>query len=211
MIMTVLKYVLAVTAAYLLGSLSMSIFISKGVMNSDVRTHGSGNAGATNMARVFGLRMGFLTLAGDMAKAGLAMLAGWLLLGEWGLCTAGIACLLGHCFPALHEFRGGKGVSAGAAVFLAIDWRVLAAALAVFLITAVLSRKVSLGSIGAAVTGFAAAAFLGVSVPRIILAAAAMLIVVLQHRENIIRLVKGTEPDFKAADAGKKKPEANRN
>ena len=203
--------VLSVLAGYLLGSLSMYVIVSGLIYKSDVRKHGSGNAGATNMARVFGLRMGFLTLAGDMAKAGLAMLAGWLLLGEWGLCTAGIACLLGHCFPALHEFRGGKGVSAGAAVFLAIDWRVLAAALAVFLITAVLSRKVSLGSIGAAVTGFAAAAFLGVSVPRIILAAAAMLIVVLQHRENIIRLVKGTEPDFKAADAGKKKPEANRN
>ena len=205
--MIIFKGILAAVCAYMLGSLSMSICISKCVMNSDVRAHGSGNAGATNMARVFGLRLGVLTLAGDMLKAALAMLAGWLLLGEWGLCISGAACLVGHCFPVLHEFRGGKGVSAGAAVLLAVDWRVLLAAVVCFAVFVLLSRKVSLGSLGAAVMGFCAAAYLGVSTPRLILAAFAMLIVMLRHRENILRLIAGTEPDFKPAGEKKKKPE----
>ena len=204
--MMIFKGVLAAVCAYMLGSLSMSICISKCVMNSDVRAHGSGNAGATNMARVFGLRLGVLTLAGDMLKAALAMLAGWLLLDELGLCISGAACLVGHCFPVLHEFRGGKGVSAGAAVLLAVDWRVLLAAVVCFAIFALLSRKVSLGSLGAAVMGFCAAGYLGVSTPRLILAAFAMLIVMLRHRENILRLIAGTEPDFKPAGEKKKKP-----
>lgn len=197
--MFILKQLVIAAAAYCLGSLSMSIFISKNIMNSDVRSRGSGNAGATNMARVFGLRMGLLTLFGDMAKTGAAMLIGWLFAGDWGLFTAGAACLIGHCYPASHEFRGGKGVSAGAAILLAIDWHVLAFAVAVFALAAVISRKVSLGSVGAAVTGFCAAAFLGLETPRLLLAAFTMLLVIFRHRENIVRLINGTEPDFKPA------------
>lgn len=201
--MMAIKLIFTALTAYLIGSLSVSIFISRTVMSSDVRAHGSGNAGATNMARVYGLRMGALTLFGDMAKAGAAMLTGWLIAGEWGLFAAGACCLLGHCYPFFHEFRGGKGVSSGAAILLAADWRVLAAAVVMFALFAVLSRKVSLGSVGAAVTGFCAAAFLGLDLPRLLLAAFAMLLVLLRHRENILRLINGTEPDFKPAPVRK--------
>lgn len=202
--MIVLKYLFSTVCAYLLGSLSVSIFISRTVMKNDVRAQGSGNAGATNMARVFGLHLGLITLAGDMLKAAAAMLLGWLLLGENGMCACGAACLLGHCYPALHEFRGGKGVSVGAMVFLLIDWRVLAVAAVFFALFAVLSRKVSLGSLMAAVSGFAAAAYLGLSLPRLLLAAGAMLLVVARHRENIIRLVRGTEPNFTLGSSKRK-------
>lgn len=201
--MEIIRYVLAALCAYMLGSMSVSIFISKSFLKNDVRGLGSGNAGATNMARVFGLRMGVVTLLVDMLKAALATLIGWLLAGEWGLCVAGVACILGHCFPVLHEFRGGKGVSVGAALLLIADWRVILVAAAFFALAAVLSKKVSLGSLAAAVTAFASAAFFGIGAPRLIMVSFAALMVVLRHRENIIRLIKGTEPDFKPGGTAK--------
>lgn len=208
--MIVLKYILTAVCAYFLGSVSVSILLSRGIMNADVRAHGSGNAGATNMARVFGLRMGAVTLAGDMLKAAMAMLLGFALLGERGMCVAGALCLVGHCYPALHEFRGGKGVSVGTAVFLAADWRVLAVAVVFFALAAFLSRKVSLGSLAAAVSGFAAAAYLALPLPRLLLVAFTMLLVILRHRENIIRLVRGTEPDFTLGSAKRRRADESR-
>lgn len=208
--MIILKYILTAVCAYFLGSVSVSILLSRGIMNADVRAHGSGNAGATNMARVFGLRMGAVTLAGDMLKAALAMLLGFALLGERGMCVAGALCLVGHCYPALHEFRGGKGVSVGTAVFLAADWRVLAVAVVFFALAAFLSRKVSLGSLAAAVSCFAAAAYLALPLPRLLLVAFTMLLVILRHRENIIRLVRGTEPDFTLGSAKRRRTDESR-
>lgn len=208
--MIILKYILTAVCAYFFGSVSVSILLSRSVMNADVRAHGSGNAGATNMARVFGLRMGAVTLAGDMLKAALAMLLGFALLGERGMCVAGALCLVGHCYPALHEFRGGKGVSVGTAVFLAADWRVLAVAVVFFTLAAFLSRKVSLGSLAAAVSGFAAAAYLALPLPRLLLVAFTMLLVILRHRENIIRLVRGTEPDFTLGSAKRRRADESR-
>ena len=208
--MIILKYILTAVCAYFLGSVSVSILLSRGIMNADVRAHGSGNAGATNMARVFGLRMGAVTLAGDMLKAAMAMLLGFALLGERGMCVAGALCLVGHCYPALHEFRGGKGVSVGTAVFLAADWRVLAVAVVFFALAAFLSHKVSLGSLAAAVSGFAAAAYLALPLPRLLLVAFTMLLVILRHRENIIRLVRGTEPDFTLGSAKRRRTDESR-
>lgn len=205
--MVILKYIVVLVCAYFLGSVSVSIFVSKNLMRADVRTQGSGNAGATNMARVFGLRMGLVTLAGDALKGAVSMLLGYVLLGENGMCAAGAACLLGHCYPALHEFRGGKGVSVGAMVFLMADWRVLVVAAVFFALAAVLSRKVSLGSLMAALSGVAAAAYFALSVPRLLLCAFAMVLVIVRHRENIVRLFKGTEPDFKLGSAKSKNSE----
>lgn len=211
--MTILKYLLVLVCSYLLGSVSVSIFISKNVLRADVRTKGSGNAGATNMARVYGLHMGLITLAGDALKGAVSMLLGWLLLGECGMSAAAVSCILGHCYPAMHEFRGGKGVSVGAMVLLMADWRVLAVAVVFFALAAVLSRKVSLGSLSAALSGFIAAVILHLSTPRLIMVAFAALLVVVRHRENIARLLKRTEPDFslgstKAAQTAADKDEA---
>lgn len=194
--MTILKYLLVLVCSYLLGSVSVSIFISKNVLRADVRTKGSGNAGATNMARVYGLHMGLVTLAGDALKGAVSMLLGWLLLGECGMSAAAVSCILGHCYPAMHEFRGGKGVSVGAMVLIMADWRVLAVAVVFFALAAVLSRKVSLGSLSAALSGLVAAIVLHLSTPRLIMVAFAVLLVVVRHRENIARLIKRTEPDF---------------
>ena len=197
--MIILKYLLVIVVGYLLGSLSISVILSRNVMGSDVRSHGSGNAGATNMARVFGMKAGVMTLAGDMLKALIAMWLGKLLLGDNGLAVSGIACIVGHCFPVFHDFKGGKGISVGAAIGLAIDWRVFVFIVVVFLIAAFLTRKVSFGSLCAAVAITVACLIFHVSTPKLILAVCGMVLAIYQHRANIKRLRDGTEADFKAA------------
>lgn len=202
--MEIFKYAVTAVCGYLLGSISFSIAISSLVLGGDVREKGSGNAGATNMARVFGMRAGLFTFLGDAAKSGIAMLIGWLLLGEGGLAVGALACLLGHCFPIYYNLKGGKGVSAGAAVALAIDWRVFLIAAAVFAIAAVLSKKVSLGSICAAIGMAVSALAFELSDERVFVAIAAALLIIIQHRGNIKRLIANTEPDFHPAKAKKK-------
>ena len=203
--MTVLKIAAIVVASYLLGSMSASILLSRTAWGGDVRKKGSGNAGATNMARIYGLGAGFLTLGCDMLKALAATWLGNLLLGDVGLAIGGICCMLGHCFPIYHSFKGGKGISVGAALGLAIDWRVFVSIIAVFLIVAFLSKKVSLGSICASVGIALASAIFAVGTPKLVMAVCAMCLALFQHRGNMQRLLKGTEPDFKAADPRKKK------
>ncbi len=196
--MQTVKIIIAFVVPYFLGGLSVSILLSRKLYGKDVRSCGSGNAGATNMARVFGLKMGIVTLLFDVLKAVASVILGSLLLGETGLCIAAGACLLGHCFPAAHSFKGGKGVSVCAAIIWAIDWRAAAAAYAGFLIAAFVSKRVSLGSITAAVTLSAAALCLSVGTPKLVLAVFCSAVVIIRHRENIARLIKGTEPAFKA-------------
>ena len=205
--MTALKFIVAAAAGYLLGSINFSIWISR-LMGKDIRSSGSGNAGATNMARVYGWGPGVLTLAGDMIKAALSILIGYFMLGgelhepgvlgDWGLMTGGIAVMLGHCFPFMYDFRGGKGVAVGGITALMVDWRVGCAVFGSFIVFALLSKKVSLGSIFGALAVTVAALLVHVSTPRLLLAVVAMIVVIIQHRENIKRLLKGEEPDFRA-------------
>ena len=138
--MDIWKYLLIAVAGYLLGSMSASILLSRLALGGDVRGKGSGNAGATNMARVYGWGMGFVTLGCDMLKAVLATWIGSLLLGDVGLALGGVCCMVGHCFPVFHKFKGGKGISVGAALGLMIDWKVFVGIIAVFLIVAVLMQ-----------------------------------------------------------------------
>ena len=193
--------------SYLLGSLSLSIIVSSKLFGGDIRSMGSGNAGATNMARVFGWTAGLLTLAGDAAKAIIPMLIANKLAGDVGLALAGLGCILGHCFPVLHGFKGGKGVSVGGALAFGIDWRVGLAVVGSFLLAALLSKKVSVGSICGALAITISSLIFGLSVPKLILAVVSMTLVILRHRPNIKRLIAGTEPDFRAGKHKMKKEE----
>ena len=196
---------LAVAAgSFVVGSMSLSILASKRLFGKDIRKEGSGNAGATNMARVHGWGAGLLTLAGDALKAAACMVIGNAVAGEVGMCVGAGACMLGHCFPILHGFKGGKGIAVGGAVAFGIDWRVGVCTVGSFLLGALLSKKVSVGSLCGAVAIAASTCFLHLSTPRLILSIFCACLAISRHHANIKRLIEGTEPDFKAGK-GKEK------
>ena len=195
--MEIAKYIAAAAAGYLLGSVSASVLLSKLAFRRDVRAEGSGNAGATNVARVFGMWAGIATLLADVGQTVLAILLGQWLAGDMGLCIAGIACILGHCWPMYFHFRGGKGVSVGAAIGLMIDWRVFVIIFIVFFVTFALCQIVSVCSIASAVALPVAACLLGVTTPKLVLAIVTGVLVIFMHRGNIQRLLHGPEAKFK--------------
>ena len=201
--MTYLYWILVPVIGYLLGSLSFSIIISCLFLGRDIRKHGSGNAGATNMTRVFGWVAGVATLTFDVLKAVAAMLIGRRLLGDAGVCLGGMAVMVGHCFPLFHHFKGGKGIATGAAIGFMIDWRVGTSIVAAFLIGALISRKVSVGSIAAAITIVPTTWIFAPRPSMIALSVFACVLAITRHSENIRRLRAGTEPDFRAGKAEK--------
>ena len=201
--MTYLYWILVPVIGYLLGSLSFSIIISCLFLGRDIRRHGSGNAGATNMTRVFGWVAGVATLTFDVLKAVAAMLIGRRLLGDAGVCLGGMAVMVGHCFPLFHHFKGGKGIATGAAIGFMIDWRVGTSIVAAFLIGALISRKVSVGSIAAAITIVPTTWIFAPRPSMIALSVFACVLAITRHSENIRRLRAGTEPDFRAGKAKK--------
>lgn len=191
--------VIAALTAYLLGNLNGSVCISSLVANDDVRKHGSGNAGLTNFFRNYGGWSTLLVMAVDMLKTVLAAYgAGWMLasfgLYREGLILGAVAVSVGHDFPALLGFKGGKGILCGFTAALILDWRIALVMLAVLAIAFAITRYVSLGSVLGALTcsvGFgivyfgdwiwmAGGIFIG-------------LLAIYMHRGNIGRLLKGTE------------------
>lgn len=197
----IFKYLLAAAAGYLFGSVSSAVLLSRHLYKTDVRSLGSGNAGATNAARVFGMGMGFYTLGCDALKTIASALLGFWLGGEIGFAIAGAACVIGHCWPVFFHFRGGKGVSVGAVIALLIDWRVFIGLFAVFFLTFALSRTVSLCSVTVAallpiLTFVCKAIWQDVSLPRCLLAVFTGILVIWQHRSNMQRLARGEEAKF---------------
>lgn len=188
---------------YLLGSLNAAIIVSKYKYHDDIRSHGSGNAGLTNMARVFGKKGALLTLLGDIAKQFVSVLIGIVVCGEWGAYFAGVFCMLGHILPLYYHFRGGKGVLTAATMILMIDWQVFLITFALFVLTVLITQYVSLGSIigGFALPGvvYTSAVLRGTmpSLPAIIFSVFIGLLLIFMHRSNIRRLFNGTENKFK--------------
>ena len=192
----VLRILITALACYFLGNHNGAICVSL-MHNDDVRNHGSGNAGLTNFIRSYGVNQSFLVIAIDVGKAVLSCLLGGLMFPEnpiTGKALGGLFVILGHCFPALQGFRGGKGILSGFAIALTIDWRVGLIIAAVFFSAYLLTQYVSLGSV------LAAAAFgIGFWVfypqkPWMLVSTTLMsLLAIFQHRANILRLVKGEE------------------
>lgn len=195
--MQVICWIIVIVAAYLLGNLNGALIISRVLMKDDVRSHGSGNAGLTNFFRTYGGFQSLLVIAIDVIKCVLAcLLARWLLpqAGLFGKMVAGSFCIFGHSYPALENFRGGKGIMSGFAMALSTDWRVALLILAVFVITVIITRYVSLGSVFAAVA-FAVGylAFHWSDWPVCTMAVVTAAFVISRHRQNIGRLIRGTE------------------
>src|SRR6266403_3587880 len=190
-------------AAYLLGSIPFGLLLAKLFGGADVRKAGSGNIGATNVARVAGPLAGVLTLAFDTAKGAAAV---WLS----GRCTEGsatwmmmaaFAVLLGHCFPVWLKFKGGKGVATALGVFLGLCPLAAVAALLLFLLCVAYWRYVSLGSVAAAAVMPLLIYFLWAPryAPPIVAIVGTLAIaglVIYKHDSNLQRLVDGTEPRF---------------
>ena len=195
--------------SYFLGNHNGAICVSM-MLGDDVRSHGSGNAGLTNFIRNFGASSAFLVIAIDVGKAILACQIGGLVFDPLGyrlegMTLAGLCVMLGHDFPALQGFRGGKGILSGWFVAFMIDWRIGALIGIVFFSAYLLTQYVSLGSVLAAATfGIGFAAFhhdrVLVMLGGIFMAA----LTLYQHRGNIVRLVKGEERKTNLLQKGKK-------
>ena len=197
-----LPIVITTVVSYLLGNLNGAICMSKLLEKDDVRNHGSGNAGLTNFLRSYGGWKTLLVVLMDMGKAVIACLFGRYMLeglgyGLEGAMLAAVAVSLGHDFPALLGFRGGKGILCGFTVALMLDWRVALILLGIFAVVFVLTRYVSLSSILAA-AGFCVA-FCVFHCDRPFVAAGGVFLGVLaivMHKANIVRLLNGTENKF---------------
>ena len=203
-------YIIVAVIAYLIGSVNFSIIISKKMAGFDVREKGSGNAGTTNMLRSVGKKAALITLICDILKGvvsiGLAIIIGNIakyLDRELLLQIAGIAVVLGHTFPIFFGFKGGKGVATSLGVLLMSNWQIGLICLVFALVLMILTRMVSLGSCVAAVLFPVLTLFINQHytvltegkngnvyfVYSIILA----IIVLYNHRENIKRILNGTE------------------
>ena len=193
-----IKHIISAVIGYFLGSVSISIILSKTLFKTDVRTKGSGNAGATNVARVFGMKAGAMTLIGDVLKTVISMLVGKFLGGDLDMAIAGIFCVVGHCWPVYFKFKGGKGVSVGAAVGIMLGWKVFVTIAAAFFAGALITKRVSVGSVCAAATLCICAFIYALSTPLKVLAVFTGIVVIFAHRGNIKRLIDHTEPEFSA-------------
>ena len=205
----VLSCVLIFVIAYLLGNLNGAIVIARLVAGEDVRTKGSGNAGLTNFTRNYGSRTSIFVILIDMGKAIAACLLGGLLLKRYGLYQEGVALgglgvILGHDFPALLGFKGGKGILSGVTVALMMDWKLGLLVFSIFLIAYLLTHYVSLGSVlSSGSFGFFYAwchperpfpIFVGFFLSALL---------VWMHRANIGRLIRGEERKTNLLSKGK--------
>ena len=195
----VLRFLLTAIVGYLLGNLNGAFIMYKLLTHQDIRKSGSGNAGLTNFMRNFGPAKGIWVLLIDIGKAVAACLLGKLLLaplgyGVEGLMVGAVAVSLGHDFPALLGFHGGKGIVCGFSVALCADWRCALIILAVFAICLYFTRYVSLSSVLAALAFSVSFALLHYAQPFVaVLGAAIGLLAIFMHRANIKRLLAGTE------------------
>ena len=199
-------YIIVGIVAYLIGSISFSVIISKKMAGFDVREKGSGNAGTTNMLRSVGKKAAILTLLGDALKGVVAILFA-IIVGAIAKSAdksllvqiAGILVVVGHTFPIFFGFKGGKGVATSLGVLLMTNWKIGLICLVFALVLMAVTRMVSLGSIGAAVlfpvlvlfihTNFTISEGSSYFIYSVILAA----IVIFNHRANVQRILNGTE------------------
>lgn len=215
--LTRMDFWLVAVISYFCGCFNGAVIVSKYILRDDIRNHGSGNAGLTNFYRTFGGFLTFVVIMCDVLKAVVAVLiavkigggydprfmsdfpldeatvAYYVILFKY---WAGLFCLLGHMFPCMFHFKGGKGILSGGTIALMLDWRVALVVWGGFLILAVLTRYVSLGSVWAGASFPFATWFVYQNVVLTVLAVIIGGLIVYKHRGNIHRLLNGTESKF---------------
>ena len=204
----ILRILVTALTCYFLGNHNGAICVSA-MLGDDVRAHGSGNAGLTNFIRNYGAGRSLLVIAIDVLKAILACLLGGLMFPEYpiaGRTLAGVCVMLGHDFPALQGFRGGKGILSGWFIALMIDWRIFVLIGIVFFAAYLLTKYVSLGSVLAAITfGIGFIWFYHNDILVMIGGIFMSALTTYQHRGNIVRLLKGQERKTNLFAKGKSK------
>lgn len=190
-----------IIAPYLLGSMNFAIIISKVRYKSDIRSYGSGNAGATNMMRTFGKAAAGLTFLGDALKAFVAGMIGYATLGQYGAYIAGMLCILGHMFPIYYKFKGGKGVVTAAITILMCNPFVFLILLLIFIIIVAFTKYISLASVMCMLLypillDRVEKIMNGYTGAYVLIAIANAAMIIFMHRENIKRLIAGKENKF---------------
>jgi glycerol-3-phosphate acyltransferase PlsY len=186
---------LVLAAAYFLGSIPFGLLLTRAAGLGDIRAIGSGNIGATNVLRTGRKGLAAATLFLDAAKAALAVFLAGYVAGSRAMPFAAGAAIWGHCFPVWLKFHGGKGVASGVGALLALDWRMGLGTIAVWAVVFAITRISSAGAIAACI----AAPILGFFIMPPGWFLAPLLIggfILWRHRENIVRLLAGTEPRF---------------
>lgn len=193
---------LLIPIAYLVGSISFAVIVSKFMRLPDPHSYGSGNPGATNVLRTGNKLAAVLTLIGDALKGYFAVMLARILLGDesltstlnsWLLCGVVVAVFLGHLFPIFHSFKGGKGVATACGILFGINWILGLATLGTWIIVATFMRYSSLAALAAAVFGPIYFVFLFGFQPMAIALLIVCLLLIWRHRSNIHNLMNGTE------------------
>lgn len=195
--------------SYLLGSLNFGVILSKGIEKDDIREHGSGNAGTTNMLRNYGKKLAIFTILGDMIKVAIAIGLSFLivkltnvydLISEANVDAdmliksfSGFFCVLGHIFPCFFKFKGGKGVATAGGMVFIVDWKIALILLTIFIIIVAVTKYVSLGSIIIALLYPILIYLFYKSLVLTIIASIFTLIVIVAHRSNIKKLINHSE------------------
>ena len=183
--------------AYLLGSIPFGLLLAR-MKQVDLRKEGSGNIGATNVARTLGKTAGILTLFGDCGKGWLACwLAGRTLEQEWEIAGAALMAFLGHVFSVFLKFKGGKGIATGLGIYLYLMPLAALSTMGLFIGLVATTRYVSLGSVAGSAAIPLFGWLFGAPVPYLAVGGATAVISIVRHRENIRRLIQGTENKFK--------------
>ena len=194
--------ILLIPLAYLIGSISFAVVVSKCMRLPDPHSYGSGNPGATNVLRTGNKRAAVLTLLGDALKGFVAVVLARMILGQdaltsslnsWILCGVVVAVFLGHLFPIFHGFKGGKGVATACGILFGINWILGLATLATWIIVAKFMRYSSLAALAAAVFGPIYFVFLFGFHPMGIALLIVCALLIWRHRSNIHNLMNGTE------------------
>lgn len=196
--MTVVALLLAILPFYLLGAFPTGVLVAK-LHGIDITSQGSGNVGATNVARVVGKRAGVLTLVGDVAKGAIGAAVAQLCFGDtWAAAAASAAVVVGHCFSVPPYLKGGKGVATAIGVIAVLDPVTALVAVATFACSFAASKIVSLSSLLAALVVPTFALVMNLPDAVTIALGVVAAVVIFRHRENIQRLIEGREPRFQA-------------
>lgn len=182
--------ILAIVIAYFLGNISPSTLIGR-ARGIDIKKEGSGNAGTTNALRVLGKKAAVITLVIDIGKGFLAVKLGFLLAGPVAAMYCALAAFIGHIWPVLFRFKGGKGVAVAFGAILGVNWQLALLALAIVIVAVLITRMVSMGSVIVAVTFPILAWFME---PDFFWIGCIMAVIMLYaHRSNIGRIIRGEE------------------